>query len=444
MPEKVDLAIHPQWIIPVEPDCNPLLHHSVVINQGKIHQIVPTGEYSNQFESVNEHWLPHHVIMPGLVNAHTHAAMTLFRGMADDISLMQWLTQHIWPAEQYWVDEQFVRTGTRLALVEMLSSGTTCFNDMYFFPNIVADVAQSFNMRAAVGLIILDFPTAWGRDAEGYLRKGIALHDELKNLELVTTTFAPHAPYTVSDAPLKKIRVIADELDIPIHMHVHETEGEIGDAIKQQGLRPLERLSQLGLLNDRLLAVHMTQLHPEELDAVASSGVNVIHCPQSNLKLASGLCPVHELVNRGTNVALGTDGAASNNDLDMLAELQTAALLAKGVSKDPTALPAESALRMATINGAKALGLEELIGSITPGKCADIIAIDLNNPATTPVYDPVAQIVYAAGRDQVTHVWINGRCLMEDNNFLRINSEECVLEAHGYAQRIKEHRQQEK
>ncbi len=436
MTERVDTLIHARWVIPVEPDCHPLSHHTVVVHRGRIQAVIPTSECKARYEAEHETDLPGHALIPGLVNAHTHAAMTLFRGMADDLPLMEWLNNHIWPAEQRWVNEEFVRLGTRLAVIEMLRSGTTCFNDMYFFPNVAADAAETLNIRACVGLIVLDFPTAWARDAEDYLRKGTQLHDELKESELVTTAFAPHAPYTVSDGPLRKVRVLADETDIPVHMHVHETAHEVDEAVKHNGVRPLERLSQLDMLNNRLLAVHMTQLLPPEIEAIAAAGVHVIHCPESNLKLASGMCPVAALSAAGVNVALGTDGAASNNDLDMFGEMRTAALLAKGVSGDVTALPAHAALEMATINGARALGLDRTIGSIVPGKAADLTAVDLASPATTPVYDAVAQLVYAAGRDQVSHVWVNGRAVVENRRMSRVDENECMREAARFSDKL--------
>lgn len=437
MPEQIDALIHAKWVIPVEPDCRPLIRHSVAIHQGRILDVLPTARCAEHFDAQHETDLSHHhALIPGLVNAHTHAAMTLFRGMADDLPLMEWLNHHIWPAEQQWVSEEFVRVGARLAIVEMLRSGTTCFNDMYFFPGVVADAAESLGVRACVGLIVLDFPTPWGQDAGDYLRKGTQLHDELKDFELIRTAFAPHAPYTVSDEPLRRLRVLADEMDVPIHMHVHETAFEVEEAVKHNGIRPLERLSRLDMLSNRLLAVHMTQLMPSEIDAIAAAGVHVIHCPESNLKLASGLCPVAALAEAGVNLALGTDGAASNNDLDMLGELRSAALLAKGVSGSPTVLPAHTALEMGTINGARALGLDELAGSIKAGKSADLVAVDLDRPATTPVYDPVAQIVYAAGRDQVSHVWVNGRQLVEDGRLARIDETAVLREANRFSEQL--------
>ncbi len=406
------LIINARWVIPVEPAGKTLDHHSIAVHGGKIVEVLPTKDAAKKYRATETVDLNTHAVIPGLVNAHTHAAMSLFRGLADDLPLMDWLNHHIWPAEAKWVSESFVRDGTELAIAEMLKSGTTCFSDMYFFPDVTARACHEAGMRACVGLIMLDFPSAWSQNADEYLHKGLKLHDELRNSELVTTAFAPHAPYTVSDGPFEKIRMYADELDIPIHMHVHETAHEVDAGMKQYGMRPLARLVNLGILGPRLIAVHMTQLLPAEIELLAKDNVSVVHCPESNLKLASGFCPVQALVKAGVNVALGTDGAASNNSLDMLEEMHIAALLAKGVSNDATAIPAHTALRMATLNGAKALGLEARIGSLTAGKAADIAAIDLSAISSQPVYDPVSQIVYATTRNQVSDVWVNGKHLL--------------------------------
>ncbi|MDO8704904.1 MAG: TRZ/ATZ family hydrolase [Sulfuricaulis sp.] len=410
--QTIDTLINARWVIPVEPDGKTLDHHSIAVHGGKIVEVLPTANVAKKYRATETIDLPHHALIPGLINAHTHSAMSLFRGLADDLPLMDWLNHHIWPAEAKWVSEAFVRDGTELAIAEMLKSGTTCFNDMYFFPDVTARVCADAGMRACVGLIMLDFPSAWAQGADEYLHKGLKLHDELRNSELVSTAFAPHAPYTVSDAPLERIRMYADELDIPIHMHVHETAHEVDAGQKQFGMRPLARLAKLGLLGPRLLAVHMTQLLPDEITSLAQDNVSVIHCPESNLKLASGFCPVQTLVKAGVNVALGTDGAASNNNLDMLEEMRIAALLAKGVSGEATAIPAHTALRMATLNGAKALGIEAHTGSLVAGKAADMAAIDLSAISSQPVYDPLSQIIYTATRDQVTDVWVNGRHLL--------------------------------
>ncbi|MDO8706160.1 MAG: TRZ/ATZ family hydrolase [Sulfuricaulis sp.] len=410
--QTIDTLINARWVIPVEPDGLTLDHHSIALHGGKIAEVLPTADAVKKYHAAETIDLSHHALIPGLINAHTHAAMSLFRGLADDLPLMDWLNNHIWPAEAKWVSPDFVRDGTELAIAEMLKSGTTCFSDMYFFPDVTARVCHDTGMRACVGLIMIDFPSAWAQNADEYLHKGLKLHDELRNSELISTAFAPHAPYTVSDAPFEKIRMYADELDIPVHMHVHETAHEVEAGMKQHGMRPLARLVNLGLLGPRLIAVHMTQLLPAEIELLAQANVSVVHCPESNLKLASGFCPVHALLKDKVNVALGTDGAASNNNLDMLEEMRIAALLAKGASQDATAVPAHTALRMATLNGAKALGIEARTGSLTAGKAADIAAIDLSAISSQPVYDPVSQIVYTATRDQVSDVWVNGRHLL--------------------------------
>jgi 5-methylthioadenosine/S-adenosylhomocysteine deaminase len=432
--QTIDTLINSRWVIPIEPDGQTLDFHSLAVHGGKIVEVLPTKDAGNKYHAMETVDLPHHALIPGLVNAHTHAAMSLFRGLADDLPLMDWLNNHIWPAEAKWVNEAFVRDGTELAVAEMLKSGTTCFSDMYFFPDVTARVCHDAGMRACVGLIMLDFPSAWAQNAEEYLHKGLKLHDELRNSALITTAFAPHAPYTVSDAPLEKIRMYADELDIPIHMHVHETAHEVAEGQKLHGVRPLARLAKLGLLGPRLVAVHMTQLEEAEIKILAKDNVSVVHCPESNLKLASGFCPVQALVEAGVNVALGTDGAASNNSLDMLEEMHIAALLAKGASNDATAIPARTALRMATLNGAKALGLDARIGSLTAGKAADIAAIDLSAISSQPVYDPVSQIVYATTRNQVSDVWVNGKHLLAKYRLTGMNEEnlrEKAIEWHG-------------
>lgn len=419
--KTIDTIIKAKWVIPVEPDNAVLENHSVGIESGKIVAILPSEECSNQFKSRETINLSDHALIPGLINAHTHSAMSLFRGMADDLPLMTWLNDHIWPAEMNWVSSEFVRDGAELAMAEMLKSGTTCFCDMYFFPEEVVHAARKIHMRAVIGLIVIDFPSPYAQNAEEYLIKGLALHDELRNEDLISTIFAPHAPYTVSDEPLKRIGTLSEELDIQITMHVHETQHEVDEAEKANNARPIARLQKLDLLNPRLNAVHMTALNDDEIDLIASCGAHVVHCPESNLKLASGFCKVNALKQKEINVALGTDGAASNNDLDMISEMRTAALLAKGVASDATAVPAHDALRMATINGAKALGLENKIGSIENGKSADIVAIDLSRTETTPVYDPVSQIVYAASRDQVTHSWVKGKMLLDDGQLTTLN-----------------------
>ena len=433
---EADTLIHARWIIPVEPTGKRLEHHALAITDGRILALLPSEEARQQIEATEVVELPDHALIPGLINAHTHSPMTLFRGLADDLPLMEWLQQHIWPAEQQWVSREFVAAGSRLAIAEMIRGGTTCFNDMYFFPDVTAQVAHQAGLRAAIGMILIDFPSAWASDSDDYLQRGLALHDQYRNDPLVKVIFAPHAPYSVADEPLKKVRTLAAELELPVHMHVHETRDEVEQGVASHGLRPLARLDRLGLLAPDLVAVHMTQLEEAEIAKVAEAGVQVVHCPQSNLKLASGFCPVAKLLEAGVNVALGTDGAASNNDLDMLAEMQSAALLAKGVSGDPAALPAFQALEMATLNGARALGLEDQTGSLLPGKQADLCAIDLGALETQPVYDPVSQIVYAAGREQVTHLWVKGIPLMRERQLLTLDQPGILADADQWRQRL--------
>lgn len=438
MPVECDLLIHAQWVLPVTEGDPELRDHGVAVDHGRILEVLPSAETRSRYRPRREVELKDHVLFPGLVNAHTHASMALLRGLADDLPLMTWLHEHIWPAEQKWVNRDFVADGTRLAIAEMIRGGTTCFNDMYFFPDDAARVCDAAGMRAVLGMIVLDFPTAWANGPEDYLHRGLEVHDHYRNHHLIRTAFAPHAPYSVSDAPLERVRTLADELGVPIHFHVHETDDEIRMSLEQHGVRPLERLQRLGLLSPALAAVHMTHLNDDEIPLVAESGASVVHCPESNLKLASGFCRVQELLEAGVNVALGTDGAASNNDLDLLGEARTAALLAKGIGRDPSALPASQALRMATLNGAKALGLEQEIGSIEPGKAADLVALDLSPLETQPLYHPTSQLVYASARHQITDVWIAGRQVLRGRELTTLDQEQILADAHGWRAKIME------
>ena len=433
---NIDTLLNARWVIPVEPDNVVYEHWSVAVNNGRIVDLLPGDEATIKYSAYDEVDLDKHVLLPGLINGHTHAAMTLFRGLADDLPLSDWLNHHIWPAEQRWVNPEFVADGTRLAMAEMIRGGTTCFNDMYFYPDQTAAAAIEAGMRAAIGLILIDFPTAWAKDADDYLQKGVDIHDKYHHQALIHTVFAPHAPYTVSDGPLQRVNTLAEELNIPIHMHVHETWDEIERSLEQHGKRPLQRLFDLGLINERLIAVHMTQLETEEIDLIARYGVSVLHCPESNLKLASGFCPVHDMQLAGINVSLGTDGAASNNDLDMLGEMRTAALLAKGMAGDSSALPAHTALRMATLNNAKALGIADRTGSLTVGKEADMIAIDLCHLETQPLYHPVSQIVYTCNRNQVTDAWVAGKQLMKARALTTLDEELVLAKANYWQEKI--------
>jgi 5-methylthioadenosine/S-adenosylhomocysteine deaminase len=444
MPQAVNTIINALWIIPVsdntdtdtDTDTESLYQHSVVIHQGRIEAILPTDNVLQYYSAEETIDLNDHVLIPGLINTHTHASMSLFRGLADDLPLMDWLNNHIWPAESKWVNEEFVRDGTRLAIAEMIKSGTTCFNDMYFYPDITAQVSAASQIRATVGMIVIDFPSNWASEQNDYFDKGLKVHDQYRDHPLVQTSFAPHAPYSVSDEPLKRIQMLANELDVPIHMHVHETADEIQMGIEHHQCRPLERLHRLGLLSPSLMAVHMTQLTDEEIQLITDTGSHVVHCPQSNLKLASGFCPVQQLVENNINIALGTDSAASNNNLDMLNEMQTAALLAKGVSGNATAVPAIEALKMATINGAKALGIAQETGSLEIGKSADITAINMKAIGTEPVYNPVSQVVYASHSADVSDVWVAGKQVLKNSQLTMMDENDIIQKARSWQNRI--------
>jgi 5-methylthioadenosine/S-adenosylhomocysteine deaminase len=406
MSEKT--LLRARWVVPVEPAGSVLEDHVVALKDGRIEAVVPSSQAA-RFAGYEEIQLAQHVLIPGLVNAHTHAAMSLMRGLADDLPLMRWLQEHIWPAEAAHVSEKFVRDGTLLACAEMLRGGVTCFSDMYFFPEASLEAALACGMRAVHGVIVIEFPSAYASDPADYLRKGLAMRDRYREEPLVSFTLAPHAPYTVSDDTFRRIAALAAELDVPVHIHVHETADEIERSLAEHRVRPLERLGRLGLLGPGLIAVHAVHLAAEEIQVLGRHGCSVVHCPSSNLKLASGFAPVQQLLDAGVNVALGTDGAASNNRLDLFQEMRTAALLAKAVAGDAQALPAHAALRAATLSGARALGLAEVTGSIEAGKAADLAAVEVASPELAPCYDPVSHLVYAAGREHVTDVWVAGK-----------------------------------
>lgn len=403
----VDLILEPRWVIPVVPRAAVLEDAAVVIAQGRIVAVLPAAEARQRYRAASIRSLPQQALIPGLINLHTHAAMTLMRGLADDRPLMQWLNQHIWPAETQMASEHFVRDGTLLACAEMLAGGITCFNDMYFFPLAAAQAVERSGMRACLGLVALEFPSPYAGDAGDYLNKGLEVRDALRGHARISTCMAPHAPYTISDRTFAKVLTYAEQLGLNIHLHLQETRDEIAQSEAQYGLRPLQRLSALGLLGPNLLAAHCVHLTQNEIATLAKQGCHVAHCPGSNLKLGSGIAPVGKLLEAGVNVGLGTDGAASNNRLDLFAEMRLAALLAKAEG-DAACLPAVQALEMATINGARALGMENDIGSIETGKLADLVAVDFSAMDMQPCYDPLSHLVYVAGRAQVSHTWVAG------------------------------------
>ena len=431
-----DLLIAPRWLIPVLPEGAIYTDYAIAITGSTIVAIGPAHELRARYQAAQHVELPEHTLMPGLVNSHTHAAMSLMRGIADDLPLMRWLSEHIWPSEAKHISADFVRDGVRLAIAEQLCGGVTTMQDMYFFSEVVAETAVAMGMRAVVGAIVIEFPSAYASNTDEYFAKGLALIERYQKHPLISVAWAPHAPYTVSDASFARIRSLSEQLDVRVHCHIHETAGEVADSVAQFGMRPLARLDQLGLLNARLSAVHMTQLTQGEILRLAETGVSVLHCPESNLKLASGFCPAQALLDAGVNLALGTDGCASNNDLDLLGELKTAALLAKGVAGDATALNAARALTMATLGGAKALGLAAEIGSLEVGKQADLVAMRFDEFDSLPVYNPISHIVYASHRRQVSDVWVAGTARVRSGILLNVDCKALAANARVWGARI--------
>ena len=416
-PEVIDLLIEARWVATVESG-TVLKNHAVAIDKGRIKAVLPASEARPRYSPRTLHVLPDHILIPGLINLHTHAAMSLMRGIADDLPLMEWLQKHIWPAESAHLSPQFVYDGTRLACAEMLKGGVTCFNDMYFYPEAAAKAAAEMGMRASLGITTLEFPTPFASDADDYIDKGLAVRERWHDHPLVNFCLAPHAPYTVSDGTFERILTLSEQLNLPIHCHIHETRQEIEESLRQYGQRPLARLHKLGLLGPGFIGVHAVHLNEDEIRLLAETGSHVAHCPTSNLKLASGFSPVVQMRQAGIPVGLGTDGAASNNRLDLFGEMRLASLLAKGLSNDASALPAGEVLRMATLDAASALGLAHTIGSIAPGKQADLCAVSLGEPESRPCFDPVSHLVNVAGRDNVTHVWVAGKCCVDNKTLL--------------------------
>ena len=414
----------------------PLQDCSIAIDHGKIIAIAPKGEIAAKYTATETVNLENHLLMPGLINGHNHAAMTLLRGYADDLPLMQWLEEHIWPAEKQWVDDEFVRDGSELAIAEMIKSGTTCFSDMYFYPEVTADCARTSGIRAQITFPIIDFPTPGTSGPDEAINKGLALFDAMRSIERIRIGFGPHAPYTVSDDVFTRIATLSAELDAPVQVHLHETQHEVDDAVTNRGERPIARLHQLGLLTPRTQCVHMTALNDDDIQLVKSSGASVIHCPESNLKLASGFCPTQHLLDEGINLGLGTDGAASNNDLDLFGELKTAALIAKAQARDASAMSAYDALYMATLGGAKALGIDHITGSLEVGKAADIIAIKLDAFNCYPAFNWVSLLAYTQISHLVSHVWVDGKALMRERRLTTLNESEIKHKAVQWQKRM--------
>jgi len=432
---KANLILKPKWLVAMHPQVEALEGQAVVINDGIIVDVLPADEASSTYEADETLELSSHVLMPGLVNAHTHSPMTLFRGMADDLQLMTWLQEHIWPAEQK-MNEDFISVGTELAVAEMLRSGTTCFNEHYFYPGTTAEVAIAAGMRAQIGVLALDVPTPWAQTGEESITKGLNDLERVGDYALVTHSMAPHAPYTVSDDTFKRMMKIATDRSLTIHIHMHETQFEVDTSMKEHGKRPMQRFADLGLLEHHMQLVHMTALNDEDISLIKGKNCHVIHSPESNLKLASGYCPVQKLLDAGVNVGLGTDGAASNNDLDMFGEMRTASLIGKMVAQDPTAVSAKDVLSMATLGSAKALGLDDKIGSLEKNKAADMIAVDLSALNTQPVYHPISHLVYAVNSQQVTDVWVAGQRVLKDTTLTTIDTNVLIEEVGTWKAKI--------
>ncbi|WP_019570033.1 TRZ/ATZ family hydrolase [Thioalkalivibrio sp. ALE11] len=438
MTDQPTLILSASWVLPVVPRGAVLEDHAVVVRDGAILAVKPREQALAEHPEARHEHRDGHALMPGLVNAHTHAGMTLLRGIGSDQPLMEWLKRYVWPVEGRLLSPEFVYDGTRLAAAEMLRGGTTCFSDMYLFVGDAAAAVDASGIRGVMGLTVFDFPTPWAQTPDEYFQRGREVVDTWGDHSRIRFTVAPHAPYTVGDESMQRVGERARELGVPVHTHVHETAGEVEEAVSNGGERPLARLARLGLLDQPFMAVHMTQVSDEDLALLENRPVSITHCPESNLKLASGFCPVARLDEAGINLALGTDGTASNNDLDMIGEMRTAALLAKGVSGDAAALPAERVLEMATLGSARALGLDHEIGSLEAGKRADLISLDLTGPELQPEHEPHARIVYAATREAVRDVWVDGRALLADRELLTLDLEAIHASAVRWQGRVAE------
>lgn len=436
--ETIDQIIHAKWIITCETNNRILPEHALIIKNGIIHDILPSQDVKQRYTALHgtQHFTTH-AITPGFINSHTHLAMNLFRGLADDLALMDWLNHHIWPAERQWVSHEFVRDASELAIAEMIRSGSTCFNDMYFFLQATAEATDKAGIRGHIGITVIDFPTKWAQTTDEYFAKGLEFLSAYKNHPRITATMAPHAIYTVAEPNLLKIKEIAETYDLKINMHVQETADEVNQSLAQTKLRPLERLHNIGLVTPRLIAVHMTQINDSDLDILQKGKPQIVHCPESNMKLASGICPIEKFKAIGLNIALGTDGAASNNDLDMFGEMRSAAFLSKLSTSDPRTLPAEETLKLATLHGAKALGIDHITGSLEKNKAADFIAINLEEIETLPIYHPLSQIVYAASRQQVTDVFVAGKQLLKNRQLTTLDENTLKAKATEWREKIK-------
>jgi 5-methylthioadenosine/S-adenosylhomocysteine deaminase len=435
--KNASIIISASWIFTSDLEDQLLSDHSVVIENDKIIDLVPQSKVFDEYEANETYQLTDHILIPGLINTHTHAAMSLFKGFADDLPLQEWLNNHIWPAEKEFVNPSFVKDGSILGLSEMIKSGVTTFNDMYFFPGATAEAVKELGVRSNIGLVVLDFPTNYATDPEDYLLKGFEFRDKWRNEELITTSIAPHAPYSVSDEAFTLINTYSEELNINIHTHLHETQWEIEASIDKYGITPVQRLNNLGIIGPSLTAAHCVYLNDQDMGILAKNKVSIVHNPSSNMKLGSGIADVAKMLKQNLSVSLGTDSSASNNRLDIMEEMRLAALLIKGSTKSPESIPANEAIKMATINGAKALGLGSVIGSIEKNKKADLVAIDLSAIENQPIYNPISTLVYSSSRSDVSYVWIDGKIKLKEKSLVNIDEERIIQLAKKWQRKLK-------
>ena len=435
--KNASIIISASWIFTSNSEGQLLSDYSIVIENDKIIDLVPQDKVFDEYEANDIYQLTDHILIPGLINTHTHAAMSLFKGFADDLPLQDWLNDYIWPAEKEFINSSFVKDGSILALSEMIKSGVTTFNDMYCFPDATAEAVKELGVRSNIGLVVLDFPTNYATDPEDYLLKGFEFRDKWRNEELITTSIAPHAPYSVSDEAFTLINTYSEELSINIHTHLHETQWEIDQSIDKYGITPVQRLNNLGIIGPSLMAVHCVHLNDQDMATLAKNKVSIVHNPSSNMKLGSGIADIAKMLKQNLNISLGTDSSASNNRLDMMEEMRLAALLIKGSTKSPESFSANEAIKMATINGAKALGLESIIGSIEKNKKADLVAIDLNSIENQPIYNPLTTFVYSSSRSDVSYVWIDGEIKLKDKKLVKIDEERIIQLAKKWQRKLK-------
>ena len=433
---SVDMLILGGTVVTMDKTRRVIENGGVAIRGDKIVAVGTRAEITRRYRATRTIDAGGKVVIPGLINTHTHIPMTLFRGISDDLDLNDWLTKYIFPAEAKNVDEAFVRAGTRLGLAEMIRGGTTTYCDMYYFEDAIADETKKAGVRGVLGETIIDFPVADNKTHEQAMAYSERFVRKWKNDPLIVAALAPHAPYTVSTEHLQAIKRLSDRLDAPVVIHVAETRKERDDILAQKGATPVNYLNRIGFLNDRVIAAHTVFVTDEEIDILKNKGVGAAHNPQSNMKLASGTAPVPAMLGKDLAVGLGTDGAASNNDLNMWEEMDSAAKLHKLVSGDPKTLSAEQAFEMATTRGARALDLDKITGSIETGKRADIVIVDLNGLHQTPLYNIYSHLVYATKASDVRTVIINGRTVMLDRVLLTLNESVIKRDANAYRQKI--------